>query len=141
VACNDPVQIRLDKGSSSSALLPELVRKAYHLKRWLLKDQGRFIDGKARHFWVEQDDQDPANETDCGIESECARWRKRVHLGEESRRYNDYYFVRCDDFLFELVYEPFEAQQEQVNHIVPILRTSWLKKSVLIHAVLPTETP
>lgn len=35
----------------------------------------------------------------------------------------------------------FDPQQEQVSHIVPIARTSIGKKSVLIHAVLPTDTP
>jgi hypothetical protein len=35
----------------------------------------------------------------------------------------------------------FEPQHEQVSHIVPMARTSMGKKSVLIHAVLPTETP
>lgn len=34
-----------------------------------------------------------------------------------------------------------EPQQLQVKNMVPIARTSIGKKSVLIHAVLPTDTP
>jgi hypothetical protein len=36
---------------------------------------------------------------------------------------------------------PFDPQHEQVKNMVPMARTSWLKKSVLIQAVLPTDTP
>lgn len=110
----------------------------------MLEDLAYFLERQARHFRIEEEDQNPADATDGGVEAKCAGWGHALHHGEEGRRDDDVgtpagtvMRVSC-----QCPQEVGEAEvTDQVRNIVPIARTSMGKKSVDIHAVFPTETP
>lgn len=108
-----------------------------------------FFEGQARDFWVEEVDQNPADTADGSIETEgttrsdsLSRMLVRYihiisYLHDNDSRIGLTFIMdkKVDETIMLL------PQQEQVNHMVPIARTPMGKKSQLIHAVFPTETP
>ena len=124
-------------------ILPQLSREAD--TEPMLKDLSDFLERQARHFGVEEVDQDPADAADGGVEAKGAGWRHALHHGEEGRRDDDVGTPAGTSHMYQLQpwfrrAEEFEVT-DQVRNIVPIARTSMGKKSVDIHAVLPTDTP
>lgn len=110
----------------------------------MLEDLSYFLKRQARHFRVEEVDQDPADTTDGGVEAKRAGRGHALHHGEEGRGDDD--VGTPAGTMMRVSYERLEKSARlritnQVRNIVPIARTSMGKKSVDIHAVLPTETP
>lgn len=55
----------------------------------MLEDLSYLLERQARHFRIEEVDQDPADATDGGVEAERAGWGHALHHGEEGRRDDD----------------------------------------------------
>jgi hypothetical protein len=55
----------------------------------VLEDFSDLLEGEAGDFRIEQEDQNPAETADGGVEAECSRWRKAFHHGQKRRRDND----------------------------------------------------
>ena len=111
----------------------------------MVKDLSDFLERQARHFGVEKVNQDPVGAADSSVEAKGARWCHALHHGEKGRRDDDVGTPAGTTYMYQL--QPFIRRvgefevTDQVRNIVPIGRTSMGKKSVDIHAVLPTDTP
>ena len=55
----------------------------------MLEDFSYFFQCQARHFRIEEVNQDPADATDGGVEAKGAGWSHALHHGEEGGRDDD----------------------------------------------------
>lgn len=109
------IWVRSNKRSGSTTLVPQLARIAHHLQRMPIEYLGRLVNRETRDLGVEENDKNPADEADGGIEAKCARRGKRVHLCKEGGR---------DDDCCLLAQAQFKASVGNTNHLTPSKSTS-----------------